>query len=139
MVPTPPLAQAAFVQRLRSREPLIAIELRPPKADTTRKRSIDSWIDLHHSVRRLVRRNTFVLLTDDAVGEREEENLEHLRSNLAHEVEPNRLVPFLTCKHPLDYCLMHAERRQLGGIDSVLTGTVVDGRQARSAGCDWNR
>ncbi|MBL4850635.1 MAG: hypothetical protein JKY65_34395 [Planctomycetes bacterium] len=113
-------AGGIFVERLRSGRPLIAIELRPPRVDTTRQRSIDSWIDLHHAVRRIVRRDTFVLLTDDAVGLKEEENLEHLRNNLAQAVDPARLVPFLTCKHPIDYCLMHADRALSNGHESLV-------------------
>jgi len=119
--PKPSLeAPGAFLERLRSGRPLISVELRPPRADTTRKRSIDSWIDLHHAVRRIVRRDTFVLLTDDAVGLKEEENLEHLRNNLAQAVDPARLVPFLTCKHPLDYCLMHADRALSNGHQALV-------------------
>lgn len=124
-MPTPaststPEAPGAFLERLRSGRPLISVELRPPRADATRKRSIDSWIDLHHAVRRIVRRDTFVLLTDDAVGLKEEENLEHLRNNLAQAVDPARLIPFLTCKHPLDYCLMHADRALSNGHEALV-------------------
>lgn len=117
-------AEGDFVARLRSERPLIAIELRPPRANTPRRESIDSWIDLHHAIRRLIRLDTFVLLTDDAVGQKEEENLEHLRNNLAQAADPARLIPFLTCKHPLDYCLMHANRALSNGHQAL---TVLGG------------
>jgi hypothetical protein len=71
---------------------------------------MDAWIDSYHGVRKLVRNGRFVFLTDNAVGSAEEENLSHLGANLAGEVDPGQVVPFLTCKHSLAYCLMYAER-----------------------------
>jgi 5,10-methylenetetrahydrofolate reductase len=117
-------ASASLLARLESERPLIAVELRPPRADLSHRRTIDSWIDMHHAVRRLVKRDTYVFLTDNAVGENEEENLHHLRTNLAQAVDPARLVPFLTCKHALDYCLMHADRALSNGHAAL---TVLGG------------
>ncbi|MGE0710880.1 MAG: hypothetical protein AB7N76_16200 [Planctomycetota bacterium] len=114
----------ALLARLREPRPLITIELRPPRADLSHQRSIDSWVDMHHAVRRLVKADTFVFLTDNAVGQNEEENLHHLRTNLAQAVDPARLVPFLTCKHPLDYCLMYADRALSHGHEAL---TVLGG------------
>lgn len=117
-------AGASLVRRLESGKPLISVELRPPRADLSHRRSIDSWIDMHHAVRRLIKRDTFVFLTDNAVGQNEEENLHHLRTNLAQDVDPGRLVPFLTCKHALDYCLMFADRALSNGHEAL---TVLGG------------
>lgn len=117
-------AGSALLSRLKSGRPLLSVELRPPRADLSHQRSIDSWIDMHHTVRRLVKADTFVFLTDNAVGQNEEENLHHLRSNLASAVDPARLVPFLTCKHELDYCLMYADRAVSQGHDAL---TVLGG------------
>ena len=61
--------------------------------------SVDAWIDMYHSIRRLARQDTLIFLTDNAVGQAEEENLAHLTANLAGELEPARIVPFLTAKH----------------------------------------
>lgn len=122
---TPPLygdtmTEAALVTRLRDDRPLVTVELRPPRAGLSHARSIDTWIDMHHAIRRLVAQDTFVLLTDDAVGRNEEENLHHLQTNLHSEVPPDRLIPFLTCKHPLDYCLMYADRAASSGYEALV-------------------
>lgn len=84
---------------------------------------MDVWIDLFHSVRGLDP-NTLVLLTDNAVGQAEEENLQHLQANLAEAVDPSRIVPFLTTKHTLEYCLMYAARANAQGVEAL---TVVGG------------
>lgn len=120
---------AAFVEALASPDPTLAVELRPPRSGLTRGGAMDTWIDLSHSIRQLAARRAFLLLTDSAVGQEEEENLQHLAANLAGEIEPDRVVPFLTCKHPLEYCLMYATRARARGLESL---TVVGGD--RSAG-----
>ena len=56
------------------------------------------------------RHDTVVFMTDNAVGQAEEENLTHLMANLTGDVSPSQLVPFLTSKHTLDYCLLYAAR-----------------------------
>ena len=78
----------------------MTVELRPPRSGLTRGGAMDMWIDLSHAIRGLAVRDAFLMLTDSAVGEEEEENLQHLTANLANEVEPWRVVPFLTCLHP---------------------------------------
>jgi hypothetical protein len=85
---------------------------------------MDTWIDLNHSIRNLALNDVFVFLTDDAVGSREEENLAHLAANVGSDVPLSRLVPFLTCKHSLEYCLTYADRAQSLGFESI---TVVGG------------
>jgi hypothetical protein len=121
---TSPIPTAAVLDRLRGEEPLIAVELRPPKADLPAKRSMDTWIDMHHAVRRLGRNDTVVFLTDNAVGEAEEENLRHLVTNLAEDRQDAALVPFLTCKHSLEYCLMYADRAVSSDLHAL---TVLGG------------
>jgi 5,10-methylenetetrahydrofolate reductase len=85
---------------------------------------MDAWIDLRHSIRQLARRGTPVFLTDNAVGAHEEENLTHLSHNLGREMGWDQVVPFLTCKHPLEYCLMFARRAAAIGFPAV---TVLGG------------
>jgi hypothetical protein len=85
---------------------------------------MDMWIDLSNSIRQLAARGAPLFLTDSAVGDEEEENLQHLAANLAGQVEPRGVVPFLTCKHPLDYCLVYAERARARGVQAL---TVVGG------------
>ena len=110
--------------RLATDEPLVAVELRPPRAGGSRSESIDLWIDMQHTARGLARRASLMFLTDNAVGAAEEENLRHLSSNLAGEVAPERVIPFLTCKHTLDYCLMYAARAHGHGYRAL---TVLGG------------
>jgi 5,10-methylenetetrahydrofolate reductase len=81
---------------------------------------MDAWIDIHHQVRRLARAGHYLFLTDNAVGAAEEENLAHLGANLAGEVDPERIIPFLTCKHSLEYCLLYAERAWSLGFRALV-------------------
>ncbi|MEE8134560.1 MAG: hypothetical protein V3T56_05860 [Gemmatimonadales bacterium] len=115
------------LERLRDDSPLVAVELRPPRSDLSAAQSMDTWIDMYHSVRRLASRDTILFLTDNAVGESEEENLGHLTANLAGDVPPSKLVPFLTCKHTLDHCHLYADRAAAWGFQAL---TVLGGDQA---------
>ena len=99
---------------------VIAAELRPPRVELETSASIDAWIDTYHSVKSLTRDGTFVFLTDSAVGLKEEDNLRHLVTNLGSDVPRSRVVPFLTCKHPIDYCLAYAERASQHGFESLV-------------------
>jgi 5,10-methylenetetrahydrofolate reductase len=81
---------------------------------------MDAWIDTYHAVKRLTRDGTFVFLTDSAVGSKEEDNLRHLVTNLGTDVPRSHIVPFLTCKHPLDYCLAYANRAHDHGFDALV-------------------
>jgi len=102
-------------------EPLVVTaELRPPRAELDTAAGIDAWIDTYHAVKSLVRRDRYVFLTDSAVGLREEDNLRHLIINLGADVPRTHVVPFLTCKHPLDYCLSYADRAWDAGFDTLV-------------------
>jgi hypothetical protein len=81
---------------------------------------MDAWIDTYHAVRSLTRAGTFVFLTDSAVGSKEEDNLRHLVINLGSDVPRSGVVPFLTCKHPLEYCLAYADRAQDQGFNALV-------------------
>jgi hypothetical protein len=81
---------------------------------------MDAWIDTYHAVRSLTRQGTFVFLTDNAVGAQEEDNLRHLITNLGLDVPRQRIVPFLTSKHPLEYCLSYAERAHQHGFPALV-------------------
>lgn len=137
-----------FLQSLSEPGPMVAVELRPPRSGLDAARSMDVWIDMHHALRRLAGQGTFILLTDDAVGDREEESLAHLAANLGAEPAPRavagtppgtasgtepravpddpfgHVLPFLTCKHPLEYCRLFARRAADLGVAGV---TVVGG------------
>jgi 5,10-methylenetetrahydrofolate reductase len=109
-----------LLDNLRAGQPVIAAELRPPRAELEASASMDAWIDTYHAVRSLTRAGTFVFLTDSAVGSREEDNLRHLVINLGSDVPRSGVVPFLTCKHPLDYCLAYADRARHHGFDALV-------------------
>lgn len=96
------------------------MELRPPRAELDAAAGRDAWIDTHHAVRGFVRDRTFVFLTDSAVGAREEHNLRHLVINLGTDVPRDHVVPFLTTKHSLDFCLSYAERAWNEGFRSLV-------------------
>lgn len=101
-------------------ESVLSVELRPPRAELDAAAGRDAWIDTHHAVRGFVRDGTFVFLTDSAVGAREEHNLRHLVINLGTDVPRDRVVPFLTTKHSLDFCLSYAERAWTEGFRSLV-------------------
>ena len=109
-----------LLESLSSGEPVIAAELRPPRAELETAASMDAWIDTYHAVRSLARNGTYVFLTDSAVGSQEEDNLRHLVINLGADVARSGVVPFLTCKHPLDYCLAYADRAHQHGFDALV-------------------
>jgi hypothetical protein len=99
-----------LIDEFRGDRTIVAAELRPPRAELAQREGMDAWIDTYHAVRGLTRRGVPVFLTDSAVGLQEEDNLRHLVANLGSDVPRERVVPFLTSKHTLDYCLSYAER-----------------------------
>ena len=100
----------SFLERLKRPEPFTTVELRPPRRDLEGGLSMDSWMDMRRAVERMGERDTALFFTDNAVGAREEENLHHLVSNLDADVSRERICPFLTAKHSLEYCLWYADR-----------------------------
>ena len=116
--------RSLLLERLSDPSPLVTVEIRPPRGGMDPAETIDVWIDLHHSVRRLIKEERFVFVTDNAVGADEEENLAHLAANLGEKVDLRRVVPFLTCKHTLDYCLMYAARAGSARVEAL---TVLGG------------
>src|SRR4051812_49093253 len=123
---------------LRGGASVFAAELRPPRAELATAEGMDAWIDTYHAVRRLTRQGTYVFLTDSAVGTEEEDNLRHLVTNLGKDVPRERIAPFLTTKHSLDYCLSYGERAHQHGFPALV---VLGGDKAvgapRSVGHAW--
>lgn len=89
---------------------MVAVELRPPRAELQSHEGIDAWIDTYHAIRSLARQNVRVMITDSAVGAQEENNLRHLVANLGADVARAHVVPFLTTKHSVDFCLGYADQ-----------------------------
>jgi hypothetical protein len=111
---------APLVTALNGEASVMAVELRPPRAELDASAGRDAWIDTYHAVRGLGRAGTFVFLTDSAVGAREEHNLRHLVNNLGGDVPREHVVPFLTSKHPMEFCLHYAERASHEGFSSLV-------------------
>jgi len=109
-----------LLSALRSGASVFAAELRPPRAELATAEGMDAWIDTYHAVRRLTRQGTYVFLTDSAVGAKEEDNLRHLVTNLGNDVPRERIVPFLTSKHSLEFCLSYAERAHQKGFPALV-------------------
>jgi 5,10-methylenetetrahydrofolate reductase len=116
----PPGADRPLVRALRSGRDVVSVELRPPRAELDAAAGMDAWIDTYHAVSGFVRDQTFVFLTDSAVGAREENNLRHLVINLGADVPRDHVVPFLTTKHSMAFCLSYAERAWHEGFRSLV-------------------
>jgi hypothetical protein len=119
-----------LVDRLRGDTTVLAAELRPPRAELDALEGMDAWIDTYHAIRRLSRQQVPVFLTDSAVGTQEENNLRHLMANLGRDLPREMVVPFLTSKHSLDFCLSYAKQARQHGFTSlvVLGGDKSVGR-----------
>lgn len=111
---------ASLLEALLSDTDLIAAELRPPRATLGQRAGMDAWIDTYHAVRRLTRQRRWVFLTDSAVGSKEEDNLRHLAANVGRDVPLEHVVPFLTTKHPYEYCLGYADRAVEHGFPTLV-------------------
>jgi 5,10-methylenetetrahydrofolate reductase len=111
---------STLLEHLQTHRSVTAAELRPPRAELETAASMDAWIDTYHSVKSLTKNETFVFLTDSAVGTKEEDNLRHLVTNLGSDVPRSSVVPFLTTKHTLQYCLAYADRAYQHGFDSLV-------------------
>ena len=120
----------SLLDALRAGPSVIAAELRPPRAELGSSEGMDAWIDLYHAIRGLGRQDVRVFLTDSAVGTQEENNLRHLVTNLGRDVPRDRVVPFLTSKHSMEFCLAYAEQAWQNGFSSlvVLGGDKSIGR-----------
>jgi len=110
----------SFLHDIETLESVISVELRPPRAELGSSEGIDAWIDLYHAVRSLARQDVRVMLTDSAVGAQEENNLRHLVANLGESVPRARVIPFLTAKHSMEYCLAYADQAVEHGFPSLV-------------------
>ena len=129
---------SSYLSQLRESSSVVAVELRPPRAELEASEGMDAWIDTYHAIRSLTRHDVRVMVTDSAVGEQEENNLRHLVANLGSAVERDRVLPFLTTKHSLEFCLQYADQAVHNGFPSlvVLGGDKHVGR-SRSLEHAW--
>ena len=108
---------------------LLNVEACPPPMDLPLEKSVEAWIDSNRLMRQITSLKRFLFMTDGAIGRREEPNLRHITINLSPETERARIVPILTTKHSLEYCLEFADRAYSLGFTSlvVLGGDKSDG------------
>ena len=99
---------------------VMAVELRPPRAELESAEGMDAWIDTYHAIRSLTRHDVRVMVTDSAVGAQEENNLRHLVNNLGDTVGRHQIIPFLTTKHSLEFCLAYADQTTQSGFPSLV-------------------
>ena len=99
---------------------MLAVELRPPRAELAAAEGMDAWIDTYHAIKSLTRHDVRVMVTDNAVGAQEENNLRHLVTNLGDAVARHKIVPFLTTKHSLEFCLAYADQTVHNGFPSLV-------------------
>jgi hypothetical protein len=104
----------------RESSSVVAVELRPPRAELESVEGMDAWIDTYHAIRSLTRHDVRVMVTDSAVGEQEENNLRHLVANLGDAVGRHQVIPFLTTKHSLEFCLAYADQAVHNGFPSLV-------------------
>ncbi len=102
---------------------LINVEMCPPRTDLPLDQSVEAWIDSNRLMRKVTSLGRFVVMTDGAIGRREEPNLRHVTINLGPEADRARIIPILTTKHSLEYCLEFAKRSyELGFTSLVVLG-----------------
>src|SRR6516164_9659590 len=108
---------------------LLNVEMCPPRMDLPLDQSVEAWIDSNRLMRKITSLGRFVFMTDGAIGRREEPNLRHVTINLGPDADRSRIIPILTTKHSLDYCLEFARRSHVLGFNSlvVLGGDKSDG------------
>lgn len=99
---------------------LLNVEMCPPRMDLPLEQSVDAWIESNQLMRKITSLGRFVFMTDGAIGRREEPNLRHVTINLGSEAERSRIIPILTTKHSLEYCLEFAKRSYTLGFTSLV-------------------
>lgn len=99
---------------------LLNVEMCPPRMDLPLEQSVEAWIDSNHLMRKVTALERFVFMTDGAIGRREEPNLRHVTINLGPEADRSRIIPILTTKHSLEYCLEFAKRSYTLGFTSLV-------------------
>src|SRR5689334_2485590 len=105
---------------LNSKRFLLNVEMCPPRMDLPLEQSVDAWIDSNRLMRKMTSLGRFVFMTDGAIGKREEPNLRHVTLNLGPQTDRAQIVPILTTKHSLEYCLEFAERAFSLGFTSLV-------------------
>src|SRR5437764_14896478 len=100
----------SLLKALRDPKPFfLNVEMCPPRMDLPLEQSVEAWIESNQLMRKITSLGRFVFMTDGAIGRREEPNLRHVIINLGAESDRARIVPILTTKHTLHYCVAFAK------------------------------
>src|SRR5262249_44930905 len=110
----------SLLSSLSDKNLLLNVEMCPPRMDLPLDQSVEAWIDSNRLMRRITSLGRFVFMTDGAIGRREEPNLRHVTINLGAEADRSHIVPILTTKHSLEYCLDFAQRCFTLGFTSLV-------------------
>jgi 5,10-methylenetetrahydrofolate reductase len=119
----------SLLKALQNPQPfLLNVEMCPPRMDLPLEASVEAWIDSNRLMRKITSLGRFVFMTDGAIGRREEPNLRHVTINVGTEADRSHIVPILTTKHSLEYCLEFAQRCYTLGFTClvVLGGDKAD-------------
>jgi len=119
MTPVPHI-MSILTSLLNPKKLLLNVEMCPPRVDLPLEQSVDAWIDSNRLMRRITSLGRFVFMTDGAIGRREEPNLRHVTINLGADADRSHIVPILTTKHSLEYCLGFAQRSYELGFRSLV-------------------
>lgn len=103
-----------------SERPFLNVEWCPPRMDMSLQQSLDAWIESNQFIRKVTSLNRLVFMTDGSTGRREEQNLRHIIVNLGSAADHSKIVPILTAKHSLEYCLEFAEKAYELGFRSIV-------------------
>jgi 5,10-methylenetetrahydrofolate reductase len=111
----------SLLRALNTSKPfLLNVEMCPPRMDLPLDESVEAWIDSNRLMRKITSLGRFVFMTDGAIGRREEPNLRHVTINLGSEADRSHIVPILTTKHSLEYCLEFAQRSYALGFTTLV-------------------
>ena len=101
--------------------PCVTVELRPPRAELESAEGIDAWIDTYHAIRSLARQH--IARHDHRQRRRRagrEQPAASRRQSRRAEWRSAHVVPFLTCKHSLEFCLGYADQATHHGFSSLV-------------------
>ena len=117
---------------LPHRAPLRPSGLRGGAATAARRarggEGMDAWIDTYHAVRRLTREGTYRVPHRQRRRRGRGRQSSAPRHQSRADVPRERIVPFLTSKHTLEYCLSYAERAHQNGFPALV---VLGGDKTR--------
>ena len=91
------------------------------RAELDAVEGMDAWIDTYHAIRRLGRRQHSGVSSRTAPSAHRKRTTSGTSiANLGRELPRDMVMPFLTSKHSLDFCLSYAEQAWQQGFTSLV-------------------